>query len=264
MIDKNVLMDKSEDYQEGYHKGYIKGYSDKKTAVNKAKREAEAEYRNKLAHLEISSVYPFNLIEEIWSEIEEKDPFEKHMYSLEAINEVLKDLTDRERRCLEMMYRDKMTLDEIGKEFNVTRERIRQVIAKAIRKLKHPHRMNAMQVVPKSKYNGLMAQYIRLEKDYEDLLASCINAGLSKPIKKQAEEPNILDQGIDTLDLSVRSYNCLHRANIKTIGDLTVRTITEIQHIRNLGKRSFVEIRDKLYDLGLSFTPEEFNYGNTY
>ena len=258
MIDKNVLIDKSEDYQEGYHKGYIKGYGDKKTAVNKAKREAEAEYRNKLEHLEISSVYPFNLIEEIWSEIEEKDPFEKRIHSLEAVNDVLNGLTDRERRCLEMMYRDRMTLDEIGKECNVTRERIRQVIARAIRKLKHPQRINAMQVVPKSEYSALMTQYTTLEKDYEDLLASCINAGLSTPIKKQAGEPNILDQEIDTLDLSVRSYNCLLRAGIKTIGGLTAHTATEIKMIRNLGKGSFLEIRNRLCDLGLDFTPEEF------
>lgn len=58
---------------------------------------------------------------------------------------------------------------------------------------------------------------------------------------------------IEDLELSVRSYNCLKRAGITTVEELTQKTEEEMIHVRNLGKKSLKEVKDKIYSLGLSF-----------
>lgn len=58
---------------------------------------------------------------------------------------------------------------------------------------------------------------------------------------------------IEDLKLSVRSYNCLKRAGITTVEELTQKTEEEMIHVRNLGKKSLKEVKDKIYSLGLSF-----------
>ena len=58
---------------------------------------------------------------------------------------------------------------------------------------------------------------------------------------------------IEDLDLSVRSYNCLKRAGIQTVEELTQKTEDEMMHVRNLGKKSLKEVKDKIMEHGLSF-----------
>ena len=58
---------------------------------------------------------------------------------------------------------------------------------------------------------------------------------------------------IEDLDLSVRSYNCLKRAGIQTVDELTQKTEDEMMRVRNLGKKSLKEVKDKLNELGLGF-----------
>lgn len=58
---------------------------------------------------------------------------------------------------------------------------------------------------------------------------------------------------IEDLELSVRSYNCLKRAGIATVDELTQKTEEEMIHVRNLGKKSLQEVKDKIKELGLSF-----------
>ncbi len=62
---------------------------------------------------------------------------------------------------------------------------------------------------------------------------------------------------IEDLDLSVRSYNCLKRANIQTVEELCMKTEEEMMRVRNLGKKSLKEVKDKLADLGLGFKSYE-------
>ena len=62
---------------------------------------------------------------------------------------------------------------------------------------------------------------------------------------------------IEDLDLSVRSYNCLKRAGIQTVEELTQQTEDEMMRVRNLGKKSLKEVKDKIYELGLSFKSYE-------
>jgi DNA-directed RNA polymerase subunit alpha len=61
-----------------------------------------------------------------------------------------------------------------------------------------------------------------------------------------------LDKKIEELDLSVRSYNCLKRAEIFTVGDLTQKTEEEMMRVRNLGRKSLKEVQEKLREIGLS------------
>lgn len=69
------------------------------------------------------------------------------------------------------------------------------------------------------------------------------------------EDPTvkILETSIDDLDFSVRAYNCLKRANILTLRDLTEKSEAEMMKIRNLGKKSLKEVMDKVKDMGLTF-----------
>ena len=62
---------------------------------------------------------------------------------------------------------------------------------------------------------------------------------------------------IEDLDLSVRSYNCLKRAGIQTVDELTQKTEDEMMHVKNLGKKSLKEVKDKMFQLGLSFKSYE-------
>ncbi len=68
---------------------------------------------------------------------------------------------------------------------------------------------------------------------------------------------NLLEIPIDKLHLSVRSFNALSSANIKTTGELITKSAEELLAIKNLGRRSLEEIQLKLQELGLSLNEEE-------
>ena len=75
--------------------------------------------------------------------------------------------------------------------------------------------------------------------------------------KKEDSKLKKLETPIDDLDFSVRAYNCLKRANVNTLGDLTEKTELEMMKIRNLGKKSLKEVMDKIKDMGLKFRDED-------
>lgn len=67
----------------------------------------------------------------------------------------------------------------------------------------------------------------------------------------------VLDMTIEELDLSVRSYNCLKRAGINTVQELTDKSEADMMKVRNLGRKSLEEVKNKLFDLGLGLRTEE-------
>lgn len=82
----------------------------------------------------------------------------------------------------------------------------------------------------------------------------------STVVEKVADHPDAkLSMTIDELDLSVRSYNCLKRANINTVEDLISKTEDEMMKVRNLGRKSLEEVINKLAMMGLSLADEENN-----
>lgn len=75
--------------------------------------------------------------------------------------------------------------------------------------------------------------------------------------KEETEQDKALVMSIEELDLSVRSYNCLKRAGINTVQELTEKTEADMIKVRNLGKKSLAEVNSKLDSLGLSLKNEE-------
>ncbi len=75
--------------------------------------------------------------------------------------------------------------------------------------------------------------------------------------KDDKGKEKILEMTIEELDLSVRSFNCLKRAGINTVNDLISRSEEEMMKVRNLGKKSFDEVKEKLNSLGYNLSSEE-------
>jgi len=75
--------------------------------------------------------------------------------------------------------------------------------------------------------------------------------------KEETKKEKVLEMTIEELDLSVRSYNCLKRAGINTVEDLTNKTEADMMKVRNLGRKSLEEVVQKLAALGLSLAPSD-------
>ena len=75
--------------------------------------------------------------------------------------------------------------------------------------------------------------------------------------KEESKKEKVLEMSIEELELSVRSFNCLKRAGIATVEDLTNKTDSDMMKVRNLGKKSLDEVTAKLHSLGLDFAEEE-------
>ena len=87
-----------------------------------------------------------------------------------------------------------------------------------------------------------LAVAAKILRDHLSILASVDEASLE-----------VKEKEVEDLELSVRSYNCLKRAGIATVDELTQKTEEEMIHVRNLGKKSLQEVKDKIKELGLSF-----------
>ena len=75
--------------------------------------------------------------------------------------------------------------------------------------------------------------------------------------KEEDQKEKALEMTIEELELSVRSFNCLKRASINTVEELTERTEEDMMKVRNLGKKSLDEVKNKLEELGLSLKPSD-------
>ncbi len=75
--------------------------------------------------------------------------------------------------------------------------------------------------------------------------------------KEEDQKEKILELPIEELELSVRSFNCLKRSGVSTVGDLTKKTENDMMKVKNLGKKSLEEVIEKLRDLGLDLMKEE-------
>ena len=75
--------------------------------------------------------------------------------------------------------------------------------------------------------------------------------------KEESKKEKVLETSIEELELSVRSFNCLKRAGIATVEDLTNKSESDMMKVRNLGKKSLDEVTAKLHSLGLSFAEED-------
>ena len=93
-------------------------------------------------------------------------------------------------------------------------------------------------------------------------LSETVGSG-STVVEKSADRPDTkLAMTIDELDLSVRSFNCLKRANINTVADLISKTGEDMMTVRNMGKKSLDEVQKKLEMMGLSLASEDSGSNN--
>ncbi len=99
----------------------------------------------------------------------------------------------------------------------------------------------------------VLSEHLRL---FIDLSENAKNAEVMME-KEDDEKEKVLEMSIDELELSVRSYNCLKRAGINTVEELTNRTSEDMMKVRNLGRKSLEEVLAKLKELGLQLNSSE-------
>lgn len=92
---------------------------------------------------------------------------------------------------------------------------------------------------------------------FKNLSARVREQASEEEIEEKTEVERVLEMPIEELELSMRSFNCLKRAGINTVGELIQKTEEEISKVRNMGKKSLEEVRNKLAEMGLAFRPEE-------
>ena len=242
--------------------------------------------------------YPYNLLDDLFGE-----PFD-HVASedeMNGLNAALSSLSEKEQEVLHCYYEEEKTLEEIGKVFGVGRERIRQIVAKGLRKLRHPSR--ARQILYGEEGNKWRKELI--EKEYELERRECALEQAEANFRLKVDEINKrLDQikeayteaqenkkeaymkareeEIDSdvihqwamydaapeqygcsiaftdLDLSVRSHNSLLRSGTNTVDKIIAKIKTpdeyhyrdsSLIHVRNLGRKSYMEIIEKVEKL---------------
>lgn len=174
--------------------------------------------------------WPENLLRCIFRKEEDYDEWrakippdfnESFQYMLEET------LTERETYILYSFFRDQMRMNEIGERYGIQAEWVRQIKDKAIRRIRHPSRL---------KY---------------------LNLGLAEVERLQPPEGKpFVKRTIDELDLSVRAFNGVLRAGVRTIEDLTRLSRSDLMKVRNMGVRTISEIETKLKDKGLSLRPD--------
>ena len=94
----------------------------------------------------------------------------------------------------------------------------------------------------------------RILTEHLNLFTNLTEIEIATDVMKEvdtASDDRVLERTIEELDLSVRSYNCLKRAGINTVYDLTEKSEPEMMKVRNLGRKSLEEVKVKLADLGL-------------
>lgn len=247
-IDKKAV---SNGWSEERKKGYAAGYNTAKKRMESIIKQIIKEKDEE--HIELCRMFPYNLISDILEGEGNDDHGEEDIstFSPYLIRKTMNEtLTEREFRILELRYSDGMTLQKAADEFELSRDRIRQIEIKAIRKLSHPARISRMKAVA-------YTDYIRLLKENEDLkkeLKKLKNMPIRTEDSEETEQK--LKMTILDLSLSVRSYNSLKRAGVNTVGDIVeLFKSGEILKCRNLGIKSIQEVRDVLHnDLDIEVT----------
>ncbi len=189
----------------------------------------------------------------------------------DGLNYALSTLKEPEREFLIYYYRDGYTLAKIGEICGKTRERVRQIIAKGLRKLRHPARrkyiiygLKGADMVEEAKIlksqieinNKVIEKQTELiNRQEEKLMNGCYNA---KDRNELAICMRMDATSIDELNLGVRAYNCMRRQGCETVMDVIKRLRAgEIHTIRNLGKKSAAEVVNRINDFcGESFEVE--------
>lgn len=172
--------------------------------------------------------YPENLLSDI--------EVDCNNYSVGHLDDILNYLEPREKEIVYLRYKKKCTYAEIGKKFDLTQERIGQIVIKSILKLKNNFR------------NKLIK-----EKVIEDLEKR--NEILERKLDffRSTTYSNYRNEEISVLGLSARAINSLRKNHIFTVGQLLSVSEESLNRIRNIGKKTAEEIIQRVHDEGLEF-----------
>lgn len=199
--------------------------------------------------------YPLNLIYTVFGD--EAEDWAENIDMIPdfrgSVEYVLQMLTEREGAILKHRFVELMTYEETGKIYNITRERIRQVEARALRKLRHPARAKYLKYGVSGVIDNIRAEHFKRLAELESKLIE-----LCKLNEKTADEvirdnelrKKYAPTQIEDIDLSVRSYNSLKRVGINTLQQLAKLSYEDLIHVRNLGRKSVDEIIEKLKEYG--------------
>lgn len=201
----------------------------------------------------IEGIWPYNLALAIRGNGKDRN-FIEHVYAPGLLS-ALDELTEREQKIINLRFRSLMTLEAVSKVFGVTRERVRQVEAKALRELAKPKYFNRWYTVPKRELldvaderDKARLECIKLKQRLESIIT---RYGIPENADAINEEVGETDLDLEVMELSVRSFNGLKRAGVDTIGQLRGMTKTKLRNIRCLGVKSFNEIVKRASDFGI-------------
>ena len=103
-----------------------------------------------------------------------------------------------------------------------------------------------------SKAAGILVMHLKLFQSMDGLPEEIEEEEATFPEEVEDDTSKVLEMTIEDLDLSVRSFNCLKRANINTVADLAEKSEDDMMKVRNLGRKSLEEVKKKLEELGLA------------
>ena len=182
---------------------------------------------------------------------------------LAGMDEALKTLNERTRNMILRYFRDGVTLDTLVAEYGVTRERVRQIIARGCRTLRYPALRNMVIYgkagsQKKTELEQLHRELTEKEKSLEEWSDS-LNQFKSELDNRMKTEIPGLDHAssiqetplrafpLEKMDLSVRSYNVLHRNDLTTLEKIVgAAKCGKLLGLRNLGKKCYEEITSKI------------------
>ena len=170
-------------------------------------------------------------------------------------------MSEREALLLRMRYKENMTYADIAKAVGNSSSTVTHSIRKAERKLSQPIRKKKIRLGMHNLFKYVIeCEENRLEAIYRRKISSLERANaILKQEKFVPESPDldIIDEGIEVLDLSVRCYNVLRRANIQTVRDLVDTEPEKIFNLPNLGRKSLEELLDVLFEKGFAYKSME-------
>jgi RNA polymerase sigma factor (sigma-70 family) len=200
-------------------------------------------------------MFPETLIESLdFDERADISYIENHIE--ENLDLALKTIPERSANIFKLAYKYGYTAEAIGLKEGITGERVNQIVRKTLRRLRSPQRKNILQYG--QEYFDLQENIEQLKVEYRKKIEE-LKYKIANPETTEIEEDDLIEYSkIEKLDLSVRSYNCLKRAGINTIGELTQKTEEEMMRVRNLGRKSLKEVKEKLFQVyGMTLKKEE-------
>lgn len=204
-----------------------------------------------------------------------------HYKASDVFDRVLNTLTPREEQVIRMYYginsepRDTIA---IGMEFQATKERVQQILVKAIHKLQHPSRLCKLsrlyhlqpflkpEMISRhfsdevaADVSNLRAEITKLKSELAEALAIISEKPILSEryqnrdsIDERARFNEALYKRVSELELSVRTFNCLKNAGIKYVGELVTRSEAQLLKSQGFGRKSLKEVRDVLLEFGFT------------